>query len=96
MRRKLAWSFIAVVIYFSQIGVFGQEFPFEVGDSIGFEPIRADCLGGKGIVKEIKGNWFYVEAKAENNGSGWSCWYNSSTVQSVWVIKRAKKDNVKN
>ena len=96
MRRILACSFIVVGICFSQIGVFGQEFPFEVGDSIGFEPIRSDRLGGKGFVKEIKGNWFYVEAKAENNGSGWGCWYNSSTVQSVWVIKRAKKDNIKN
>lgn len=69
---------------------YGSDLPFEVGDTIGFMPVRSDRMAIKSaLVKEINGRWFFVAAKG--GGSEWNCWYNSDQIQNFWIEKRAKK-----
>jgi hypothetical protein len=93
--KKLSQRLLIVLFLLSfSTAVYASELPFEVGDTIGFVPARSDRMAIKSaLVKEIRGRWFYVEAKG--GGSEWNSWYNSDQTQNIWIEKRAKKDGQK-
>lgn len=80
--------------FFLAMVAHGGDLPFEVGDTIGFRPMIKDQPEVQSaLVKEIRGRWFFVDAKGGN--SSWNCWYNSDQVQYIWIEKRGKKDGQK-
>ena len=94
MHRITRRLLISVFLFFFSTGAYANDLPFEVGDTIGFIPVRSDRMAIKtALVKEISGRWFFVEAKG--GGSEWNCWYNSDQIQNFWIEKRAKKDGPK-
>lgn len=92
MKIKIRTSFLAVFLF--GFWASGEDLPFEVGDTIGFVPARSDRMVIKSaLVKEIKGRWFFAEAKG--GGSEWNCWYNLDLTQNLWIEKRGRKEERK-
>ena len=93
--KKISQRLLIVLFLLSfSTAVYASELPFEVGDTIGFVPARSDRMAIKSaLVKEVRGRWFYVEAKG--GGTEWISWYNSDQIQNFWIEKRAKKDEQK-